>query len=97
MVLKGQIGFCDTYFWVNSKTDLAVERRYDQTPVFMAALEVCSMLHASGLAGDEISDVASTSAEMNLVRQIVAQGAKLDKARLKEMFHHTPEPVEGKS
>ena len=93
--LEDRIGFCDTYFLVNNKTEQAVERRYDQTPVYMAAVQVCTILRSAGLAEDEIEAVASSSAEWNVLKQVMQKGTKPDGGKLTEMIHYTSEPVEG--
>jgi len=93
--LEDRIGFCDTYFLVNNKTEQAVERRYDQTPVYMAAVQMCTILRSAGLAEDEIDAVASSSAEWNVLKQVMQKGTKPDGGKLTEMIHYTSEPVEG--
>ena len=95
VLMKGKVRFCEEYLWTNSLTNRAVRRRYDQTPVFMAALHAYAELARQGMASQEISTVARTSAEMNGISQALAKGTNLDGARITLMIVHTREPVDG--
>lgn len=94
LVLDGQVEFSPTYHWKNRRTGRAVERHYDQTPAFTAALHILRLLKQHGFA-DAVEAVASGSAEMNGARQALAQQGKLTGARFTAMIHHTDEDVDG--
>lgn len=95
--LKDQVRvqFSDTYYLANLKTRRAVERRYDQTPVFMAALEICDLLRGQKLADHEINVLASGSSEVNTVFQAMEHHQNLEGAKFSAIVHPTSQPVDG--
>jgi hypothetical protein len=95
IVLEGKAQFSETYFWRNAQTNRAVERRYDQTPLFTAAVAVFKALYSAEEAGNEIYRIGSSSAEFNAVVQAMQKGEKLEKSRFTSMIHTTSEPVDG--
>lgn len=95
VLLAGKVGFSETYFWRNVTTNRAVERRYDQTPLFTAAVAIFHALYTSRVAAVEVSQVGYTSAEMNGVAKVMEKGGKIEKLRFSTMIHSTHEPVDG--
>ncbi|MEN6625045.1 MAG: DUF6348 family protein [Candidatus Sumerlaeia bacterium] len=95
VILPKTIRFSETYYWANYETRRAAERRYDQTPLFMAALETCSLLAGRQLAGHEITAAASTSAEVGSVLEAAEKELKIDGFRFTSIIHQTTEPVDG--
>jgi hypothetical protein len=87
--------YAQTYFWTNDRTDLAVEKRYDQTPEFLIALETFKTLCAQGTAADEVAGAAAVSAELGSINQARAKEIDLSTLSFKYMIHMTSEPVEG--
>jgi hypothetical protein len=95
MFLKDRARFCETYYWVNSASRQATERRYDQTPVFTAALATVEALKAAEVAQRRLNNVACTSAEMHGIVQAMEKNIKLDAMRFATMIHHTDDQVTG--
>ena len=95
VVLGDRVEYSPTYYWANHRTRRAVERRYDQTAEFMAALRVMRALREAGVAQKEIGAVASGSAEVGLVEQAIAQTGKFTGGKIAAMMHGTNEAVEG--
>lgn len=93
IVLDGKVQFSETYFWRSAQTNRAIERRYDQTPLFTAAAAIFKALYTAEGAGGEIFRVGSGSAEMNLFVQGMQKGTTLQ--RIAAMIHSTNEPVDG--
>lgn len=100
VVLAGKVGFPDTYCLANHHTRRGTIRRYDQTPVFVAGLEVLTRLKELNLAATEIEGVANPSAEMNGVRQVLAEAGddfELTPERFSfaQMIHGSMEEFDG--
>jgi hypothetical protein len=95
VLLDGKAQFSDTYYLVNQRTRLAVERRYDQTSIFTTGLEAFGTLMRQGLATEEIQTLAQWSAEMSGVRQAIAKTGNFTGGRFTQMIHSTRAPIAG--
>lgn len=94
-LMAGKVKFAESYLWTNSLTRQCVQKRYDQTPLFVAALHTFSAMCNLPNPPVELWEVANTSAEMNAISQAARSGAKLEEARFTEMIVFTSEPIEG--
>jgi hypothetical protein len=96
VVLGNAPRYSDTYVLRDIQTNQAVERRYDQTPVFMAALEIAQSLWDAKLAIVQVYEIGLTSAELNSVLKAGIKKEQLNTLSLTCTIHSTGEPVEGR-
>jgi hypothetical protein len=92
VMLRDKMEFTDSYLLANPQAQRGRICRYENTPVFLAAVEVMRHLHEAQVARDYLEPLLEQSAEKKTYDGLLEKGAQ--RIRMSRVAHMTRLPIE---